>query len=212
MRETTWRTSVPGERWHASLGLPILFPGSLAHLFHFALFHSPILIFETSCRCKDEGLSLERPCSNLVVFVCHCWSSFLRSINSFRIHVIWRVKEIDQIENMIWKIESSLLHACFFLLFFFTPAIVSICLTLFFSFFYFPCCILPLVCLLCLALCVETSGYEIAGWVSETSVCQSLWYIRRPLPCIIDSSFLITVSTVTDEPLLLAASAHWGVA
>lgn len=97
---------------------------------------------------------------------------------------------------------------CFVL--FFTPAIVSICLTLFFSFFYFPCCILLLVRLLCLALCVETSGYEIAGWLSETlmSVCQSLWYIRRPLPCIIDSPSLITVSAVTDEPLLLAASAH----
>lgn len=77
-------------------------------------------------------------------------------------------------------------------------------------FFYFPCCVHALCAhsVLCLALCcVGASGYEAAGWVSETvvSVWQSLWYISRPLPCIIDSPSLITVSSVTDEPLLPAA-------
>lgn len=77
-------------------------------------------------------------------------------------------------------------------------------------FFYFPCCVHALCAhsVLCLALCcVEASGYEAAGWVSETvvSVWQSLWYISRPWPCIIDSPSLITVSSVTDEPLLPAA-------
>lgn len=86
---------------------------------------------------------------------------------------------------------------------------ISICLTFLFPGFYFPCCFSYLVCLLSLALCVETSGYEMAGWVSETSlsVWRSLWYISRPLPCIIDSLSLITVSTITDEPLLPAAPA-----
>lgn len=64
------------------------------------------------------------------------------------------------------------------------------------------------VCSLCLALCsAEASGYEAAGWLSETvvSVWQSPWYISPPLPCIIDSPSLITVCSVTDEPLLPAA-------
>lgn len=64
-----------------------------------------------------------------------------------------------------------------------------------------------------LSLCVETSGYETVGWVSETSlsVCQSLRYISCPLPCIIDSLSLITVSSVTDEPLLPATPVLKGV-
>lgn len=40
------------------------------------------------------------------------------------------------------------------------------------------------------------------------SVCQSLRYISRPLPCIIDSLSLITVSTVTDEPFAAGMRLH----
>lgn len=45
---------------------------------------------------------------------------------------------------------------------------IFICLTFLFHGFYFPCCVSYLLCLLCLALCAKTSGYEIVGWVSET--------------------------------------------
>lgn len=50
----------------------------------------------------------------------------------------------------------------------------------------------------------KPADMSLQAWVSETlmSVCQSLRYISRPLPCIIDCLSLITVSTVTDELLL----------
>lgn len=153
-------------------------------------------------------------CNTLVAFVCWCLL-FVLCPNSFGLKWFGELRELLIISEMWFLIWASWFF-CFFLLYVLTlcfPTLIPICLTFLFPSFYFPCCFSYLMCLRCLALCVETSGYEMAGWVSETlvSVWQSLWYISRPLPCIIDSLSLITVSSVTDEPLLPAAPALQGV-
>ena len=151
---------------------------------------------------------------SVITLLCCCFLSKKFLCN----HASCGFKEVIHVSDMIWNsglltfqfLFDSLLHPFFpaFKLFYLYLSNLSLPQHLFPLLLF-----IPRVLALALALCVRTSGYETAGWVSETSlsVWQSLWYISRPLPCIIDSLSLITVSSVTDEPLLPAAPALRGV-
>lgn len=128
------------------------FPDRSRTYFILPCFTVPYWFLGTSRRCEDEGLSLERSCNNLVVFVCHCLILPPR-INKFLwVHVICRVKEIDQIGNAIPKIESSLLYAHVLFCFGFFSSQLSPFVSLFSSAsFISPVASPVLVRLLCLA-------------------------------------------------------------
>lgn len=135
-----------------------------------------------------KGLFLS---NELVVFLLVCFFSFVvKEIPLWMrfgdLRELWLESEVIlNLSPITLRFLFTLLLCSFSVL---SNSFISICLTFLFPSFYFPCCFSYLMCSLCLALCVETSGYEMAGWVSETSlsVWQSLWYISRPLPCIID--------------------------
>lgn len=162
---------------------------------------------------RMKGSRWNAPAITLLCLSATAWSSLLGSINSFGFTWFAELKEVDQ----IGKIESSLLYAhvlfCFGFVWFFSSP--NSCLHLSHSslrHLLFP-LLHPLSSCACsVCLCVpKTADMSLQAWVSETlmSVWRSLRYISRPLPCIIDSPSLITVSTVTDEPLLPAACARW---
>lgn len=125
-------------------------------------------------------------CYKLVVVVC-LLCHLCRSFYSVEFMKFGELRPITK--SVMWCLLLSTVSCCCV----FMWLCSSICLTFLFPSFYFPCCFSCLVCLLCLALCVQSSGYEIVGWVSETlvSVWQSLGYISHLLPCIIDSLSLI---------------------
>lgn len=152
------------------------FPDRLRTYFILPCFTVPHWFLGTSHRCEDEGLSLERCCNNLVVFVCHCLI-LLPQINKFLwVHVICRVKEIDQIGNVIQRTESSLLyaHVSIFLVCFFSPN----CLHL--SRSSLRCLLFPLLhppssCACSVWLCVPKTADEFAGLgIRDVDVCLSV--------------------------------------
>lgn len=163
-----------------------------------------------------KGSRWNAPAITLLCLSATAWSSLLGSINSFGFTWFAELRKLIESEKFNPRYLMPIFFFFWGLVFFFSP---NCCLHLSHSslrHLLFPLLRPPSSCACSVCLRVpKTADMSLQAWVSETlmSVCQSLRYISRPLPCIIDSLSLITVSTVTDEPLLLAHAerleSHW---
>lgn len=125
---------------------------------------------------------------SVISLLCVCFSSYLvNRINCFVIMLLFfssthKGSWFGDLRKLLIKFNLSLfalqrlcthvVPVCSFSVL--SNSFISICLTFLFPSFYFPCCFSYLVCLLCLALCVETSGYETAGCGYQRHRCLSV--------------------------------------